>query len=163
MQNPEENFDGVRRALKLKRHELPPPGYFNVFSNQVMSRIQENNMHDRPAALDAASWEAPWITRILGVFQARPMYAGLVGAAACVLMVGGIAYTERPVAPMGSGSMSSQPNLAGVGLLTPAESATIQSSASPIGALPPGTTLFDKFRPLPAGTMPVFGTTNLLK
>jgi len=167
MQNPEDNFDGLQRALKLKRHELPPPGYFNNFSAQVISRIRENDVHDQAKRFDAASWEAPWVTRLLGIFEARPIYAGVLGAAACALMIGGIIYSERPIAPALGGqatSLSSSPNFPGVGLLnTPTESSTLQSSASPIGALTPGTTLFDKIRPLESGTMPVFGRTNLLK
>ncbi len=35
-----KNFDELKRLLKLKRHEIPPPGYFNNFSGEVISRIR---------------------------------------------------------------------------------------------------------------------------
>jgi len=166
MQPKEENFDALRRALKLKRHEQPPPRYFNEFSACVIRRICENDVQDRATKMDEAAWEAPWVIRLLERFQARPIYAGILGATVCALMISGIIYSERPVAPgMTENNLIADPqNSARVGLVNGAvDNSLLGSSASPIGALPPGTTLFDKVRPLQSGTMPVFGMTNLLK
>jgi len=164
MQHPEENFDGLRRALKLKRHEQPPPGYFNNLSAQIISRIRENDAHDRAGALDAAVWEAPWLNRVLDFLQARPTYAGVLGAAACALLIAGLVYSERPAGLAASDGprLGDPQNIAGSGLLNnTTESSLVGASASPIGALPPGTTLFDKVRPFQSA--PAFTSTNLLR
>jgi len=163
MQNQEDNFDALRRALKLKRHEQPPPGFYNSFSRQVISRIRENDVHDRRHVMDAAAWEAPWISRLMQYFQTRPAYAGVIGAAACVLLLGGVVYSERPSAPVVAEGLrlGDSQGIAGVSpLANSAESPATGSSISPVGALPEGTTLFDKMRP--RQTVPVFSTTNLL-
>ena len=164
MQHPEENFDGLRRALKLKRHEQPPPGYFNNLPAQIISRIRENDAHDRAGALDAAVWEAPWLNRILDFLQARPTYAGVLGAAACALLIAGLVYSERPagLAVNDGPRLGDLQNIPGVGSLNNASDTSLAgSSASPIGALPPGTTLFDKMRPFQSA--PAFSSTNLLQ
>ncbi len=35
MNESEHNFQDLKRLLKLKRHEVPPPGYFNNFSSMT--------------------------------------------------------------------------------------------------------------------------------
>jgi hypothetical protein len=163
MQHPEENFDALRRALKLKRHEQPPPGYFKDFSSRIISRIRENDVHDRAGALETASWEAPWLARIVEFFQSRPAYAGTLGVAACALMIGGIVYSERPAGLGPTGSARFGEPVPGVGLAnTPTENSLAGSSTSPVGALTPGTTLFDKVRP-GLITAPALAATNLMK
>jgi hypothetical protein len=166
MQNHDENFDSLRRALKLKRHEQPPPGFYNNFSRQVISRLRENDVHDRAGVLDAADWEAPWLNRLLGFIQGKPITVGLIGAAACILLIGGIMISDRPevgglnVATQ-SPRLGTPENLAGIGLLNQSGDApAFGLPNNPLGPLPAGSTLFDHMRSLP--TAPAFTPTNLI-
>jgi hypothetical protein len=41
--NPEqENFDALRKLLALKRHEVPPPGYFDHLPRRISTRLYAN-------------------------------------------------------------------------------------------------------------------------
>ena len=40
MESSPENFESLQKLLKLKRHEQPPPRFFNEFSGRVIARIQ---------------------------------------------------------------------------------------------------------------------------
>ena len=55
-----QDFEALRRLLKLKRHEQPPPRYFNDFSSQVINRIKAG-VHDKHSeSLDEAlAWQSP--------------------------------------------------------------------------------------------------------
>jgi hypothetical protein len=92
--NPEqENFEQLRRLLAWKRHEQPPPGYFNDFSRQVRARIIEAD--GEVSAEELLVWEAPWLQRIWAAFQAQPILAGAFGVIVCGLLVSGIAFSEN--------------------------------------------------------------------
>ena len=59
------DFDKLRRLLALKRHELPPPGYFNHFSERVVARIEA-------AEADSFGWRR-WLRQI----TLKPAVAGV--------------------------------------------------------------------------------------
>jgi len=90
-----QDFEALRRLLKLKRHEKPPPRYFNDFSARVVNRIEAGLPADRENFLGQLGWESPWLQKVLSVFQGKPMVTGALGAAACALLVGGAIYSER--------------------------------------------------------------------
>jgi hypothetical protein len=69
---PEEHRDLVR-LLGLKRHEQPPPGYFETFSAQVLAQIKAT---ERRAS-------RPWWQGVRLAFQAKPVLA----SAYCLLAV----------------------------------------------------------------------------
>ncbi len=92
MNSDSENFDSLRRLLALKRHEQPPPGYFNGFSRDVMARIRagENG--------EGETFKSSLLSRLVGMFDVKPAFAGAFGTAVCGLLVVGVISSERLVA-----------------------------------------------------------------
>lgn len=103
-----QDFEALRRLLKLKRHEKPPPRYFNDFSSQVLDRIKANAPADRENVMERMVWESPWLQRILGAFQDKPIVAGAFGAAVCALLLGGLLYADYGVKPDAPGLATAQ-------------------------------------------------------
>ena len=50
-----EDFEKLRKLLKIKRHEQPPPGYFSRFSSLVITRIE------REGESEGVWMEVPWL------------------------------------------------------------------------------------------------------
>jgi len=90
-----ENFEQLRRLLALKRHEKPPPGYFNNFSRQVILRIRAGEMGEDAAIFGRFSWEAPWLQRIWAALETKPILAGAFGVALCSLFIAGVVYSDK--------------------------------------------------------------------
>jgi hypothetical protein len=78
-----EEFSELKKLLALKRHEAPPPGYFQNFSSKVIARIEAESA---PAA-------RPWWARWLAEFDLRPAVAS-----AYALVVGGFLVVGLGVA-----------------------------------------------------------------
>jgi len=91
----QDNSEDVRRLLALKRHERPPPGYFNGFSRQVIARIHAGE------AAASQSWaqrmldRAPWLQHMWDGFGVKPIVAGAFGVSVCSLLVVGLISSER--------------------------------------------------------------------
>ncbi len=60
-----EEFPELKTLLALKRHETPPPGYFENFSGKVIARIEAQ----------AAAGARPWWRRWLVELDLRPAVA----------------------------------------------------------------------------------------
>lgn len=104
--NPDsENFDAVRRLLALKRHEQPPPGYFNNFSSQVISRIKAGEGAEPASAIGRLFGKAGWWQHLVAVLEAKPAFAGAFGAAVCALLISGIVYSENGPTPASAALM----------------------------------------------------------
>ena len=73
MNPPSDDFEALRRLLALKRHEQPPPGYFDRLADSIMVQIE------------AATLRVPWWKRLLGGRELAPALAG-----AFALLVGGV-------------------------------------------------------------------------
>jgi hypothetical protein len=92
MNENENKFESLRRLLALKRHETPPPGYFNHFSGEVMARIRASEA----GGAESASRLLPRLFQLLSAFEAKPAFAGAFAFSLCLLLVFGIVYAERP-------------------------------------------------------------------
>ncbi len=92
MNKNENKFESLRRLLALKRHETPPPGYFNHFSGEVMARIRAGEA----GGAESASKLLPRLFQLLSAFEAKPAFVGAFAFSLCLLLVFGIVYAERP-------------------------------------------------------------------
>jgi len=91
----QENFQELRRLLALKRHEQPPPGYFNDFSAQVIARIRECERLSQQSTIERLLEEAPWFRRVWALLESRPVLVGAAGAAFCGLMLTVVLASEH--------------------------------------------------------------------
>lgn len=85
MNDNDYNFEELRRLLALKRHEIPPPGYFENFSGNVIARIR----------VGEAVRELPWFLKFLQLFESRPAYPVAAASSLCTLLLFGIITVER--------------------------------------------------------------------
>jgi hypothetical protein len=86
-----DDFEALRRLLALKRHEKPPPGYFEDFSARVMARIEaEEHMRARS-----------WIDQLRDLFQAGRAFsqANLIAASGFVFVGAGLFLVLNPRNP----------------------------------------------------------------
>ncbi len=95
MANENENFDQLKKLLALKKHEVPPPGYFNKLPGEIVSRIRsERAVNTDPMA--KLRNEAPWLVRFWQSLEAKPAFAGAFGAAVCAVVLAAIFFAEKP-------------------------------------------------------------------
>ena len=88
-QNPDE-FESLKKLLALKRHEEPPPGYFDRLPGEIRARIAH-----------AQASPEPWWRRWLATWDLSPALATSYTVVAVTLVVGGIWMTKQPVAEGG--------------------------------------------------------------
>ena len=123
MNQNEQNFDELKKLLKLKQHEVPPPGYFNNFSGQVIARIQAGEAGDRQSFIERLGFDAPWAVNFLRIFETRPGLIGGFATSLCLLLVLVAVFADRP-------------ETASKNLLTVSEPATTDSSVASMTAPP---------------------------
>ena len=93
--NPEpENMEALRRLLAVKRHERPPPGYFDRFSGQVIARIRAGERAP-DSFWERLLFEASWLRQIWAAFETKPILAGAFGATVCGLITTGFFFSDR--------------------------------------------------------------------
>ncbi len=152
--SPEPDFKQLKRLLALKRHEQPPPGYFDFLARRVQEEIRATRPSRRRP--DPSGNLLHQFFGLLETLQTRPAFAVGVGAVVCTLLVGGVVFFEQPdqtvqptpsllteVAPQPFADSATQP----VAL----EMSPMLASNAPAGGAP---NLFDLLQPptaMPAG------------
>ncbi|HUA39491.1 MAG TPA: hypothetical protein VMA35_13950 [Candidatus Sulfopaludibacter sp.] len=127
MNENQPNFESLRRLLALKRHEAPPPGYFNNFSREVIARIGAGET-GKEAGLFAG---IPWLLNMLQSFETKPVFAGGFATALCGLLLFGAVMAQRP-------------EFAAQAILQPSaqEGAPLIASATPTTMMQPANPMF---------------------
>jgi hypothetical protein len=125
MSENENNFETLRQLLALKRHEIPPPGYFEDFSSGVIARIRASETAQR----------MPWLLRFLQIFESRPAYPVALASSLCVLLLFGIVNVEQnpeitqvwgtPTSDSLADINSGTPSLAFAGTNSPSDTASL--------------------------------------
>jgi len=95
MNESENNFNDLKKLLKLKRHEVPPPGFFNQFSDGVIGRIREGEARSAGSLADKLNDSAPWLVSFLRIFEAKPGVIGGFATSLCLLLLFGVVLAER--------------------------------------------------------------------
>jgi hypothetical protein len=147
MNSDSENFEQLRRLLALKRHEQPPPGYFDGLSRDVIARIKAGDQGQG----NADGW-MHWLWTLL---EAKPMFAGAFGAAICAVLVSGILNSEEPgiVAAPGSPAAAHPNNpfgLAAAPVMALNDSSEGQLTTNPVPSLDQLFELYPSPRTVPA-------------
>jgi len=130
MSENENNFQALRHLLALKRHETPPPGYFNDFSNQVLRRIRAGEGAESTGLIGNLFSQAPWLEKLFQVFNTKPVFASGFAGAFCLLLFLGIVYAGRPDLPPQPQLSVSTANTASLDALSPA---SLSPSSEPLG------------------------------
>jgi hypothetical protein len=156
MNHTEPNFEDLKRLLKLKRHEVPPPGYFEDFSGKVVSRIRAGENRGRRTFTERLENQSPWLMGLFRIFETRPGLVGGFATSLCLLLLVAVVFAERSdvasknlltisdPSPAGGSSVASMTSPV---LIAATDTSGIVASTNPVTSLQPATTLFGQ----PAG------------
>jgi hypothetical protein len=148
MNENEHNFEELKKLLKLKQHEVPPPGYFNNFSGQVVSRIRAGEAGGAQTYVERLQSEAPWVVNLLRIFETRPGLIGGFATSLCLLLVLVVVFADRSDVASKNLLTVSDPSATSVAsmpvspLMAASDSSGIVASTNPVTSLQPVATLF---------------------
>jgi|SRR5665213_909108 len=145
MNESNNNFEELKRLLKLKQHEVPSPGYFNRFSGEVIARVRAGEAGDAQGLIDELR-QSSWLAGLLRVFQAKPGVIGGVATSLCLMLLIGVVLADRPdsvprdlFASSTPAPESASPLVAAVPMVN---TSGIAVSTNPVVSLQPVATLF---------------------
>lgn len=113
MSSPPEDFEELRKLLACKRYEQPPPGYFNSFSDKVISRLEADELTEYSS----------WWQWLVNKFDAKPIVACVYGMAVSGLLLAGFRLSQIFENEVASSPIAGGPWLA----ITPDSSALFQT------------------------------------
>ena len=163
-ENQDQDFEKLQQLIKLKRHESPPPRFFNDFSFQVTARIRAGEGAGKIENFEDVVAQAPWLHRIWKAIEGKPAVSGLFAAAVCGVLIAGVFYVDNaaPTIPSIATNQPETPDVKGNELSARTLLATTGqggSSLSPTAVMPgSSTSLFNNVLALP--TAPVSFTPN---
>ena len=99
-ENQDQDFEKLQQLLKLKRHESPPPRFFNDFSFQVTARIRAGEGVRKIEDFEDVVSQAPWLHRIWKAIEGKPAVSGLFAAAVCGVLIAGIFVVDNTAPKM---------------------------------------------------------------
>jgi len=156
MSDANDNFQDLKKLLKLKRHEVPPPGYFNNFSDGITARIRAGEGAGSGNYFDRLQESSPFVANLLALFQAKPGLVGALATSACLMLLFTVVVTDRSepaseaMSPLAE--VPASPTSPIVATATPVTLAEpmggITVSSNPIVSLQPSATLFGQQNPL---------------
>lgn len=134
-----QDFQKLQRLLKLKRHEQPPPRFFNSFSSQVTAQIRAGAKGGKLESFDDIVAQAPWLQRFWQAIEGKPAISGIFAAAVCGVVVAGIFMADKTPneLPKFSNSQPAAVDLPPTLFATaPGSGAMLLSSTNPTAVLP---------------------------
>ena len=126
MNENQPNFESLRRLLALKRHETPPPGYFNNFSSQVMARIRDGETGGAEGWSGRLFASMPWLMKVIQAVDTRPVFAGGFATALCALLLFGAVIAQRPDSASTAFMQPAAPEAASFASATPVAPSALQ-------------------------------------
>lgn len=151
MSDSNQNFNELKRLLKLKQHEIPPPGYFGRLSGDVLARIRTGETGAGEDFMDRLQANWPFLGKALRIFAARPGIIGGLATSVCLLLLIAVVVADRQdnpsadslamTSPSASAPSAGEPALASAPLM-PADNSGIAVSTNPVVSLQPVASLF---------------------
>jgi hypothetical protein len=157
MNEEREHFESLRNLLALKRHEIPPPGYFDRLSRDVLARLRTGETQT------AARLKGNWLARLLDNLQAKPSFAVGFAAVVCSILALGIIFADQSESapqPFLQSAQESPATLSGPATFARASGQPLSafSSTTPVLSAQTSTSspsLFDQISRLSLNTQPV--------
>jgi hypothetical protein len=146
MSEKQNEFAELKRLLKVKRHEVPPPGYFGGFSSEVLTRIRAGETGGSQSFWADLQDGADFWGNFLHIIRVRPGVIGAFATTACLFLLAAVVVLNHSEAnepdglaltPPAAPSLDASPNLA----LNPPD-AGLTVTTNPVSSLQPVSSMF---------------------